>query len=153
RGDTFYGEIIVGKSGASSKPIVFGAYGSGNKPIISGFTTLSSWSSIGSGVYAATVSPQSNVNLVTFNGNFQPMGRYPKLTASNSGYLSFQSVSGITSVTSNAISGLTSFVGGEIVIRANHSNLDRGTVLTQSSTIVAYTMISGGAINYPTAGY
>src|ERR1017187_7532061 len=41
RGDVFYGNIIVKKSGTSGLPITIGAYGTGAKPIISGFTTVS----------------------------------------------------------------------------------------------------------------
>src|SRR5438309_9195838 len=41
RGDSFYGSIVIKKSGTSSAPITFGAYGSGAKPIITGFITVS----------------------------------------------------------------------------------------------------------------
>ena len=37
RGDTFYGSIIISKSGIIGNRIVFGAYGTGAKPIITGF--------------------------------------------------------------------------------------------------------------------
>src|SRR3712207_2097522 len=33
RGETFYGSIIVGKSGTSILPITIGAYGTGAKPV------------------------------------------------------------------------------------------------------------------------
>ena len=32
-GETFYGSVIVGKSGTSALPIVFSSYGTGDKPL------------------------------------------------------------------------------------------------------------------------
>src|ERR1700741_688588 len=55
RGDVFYGGINISQSGSPGSPIVLGAYGSGNKPVISGFATISSWASIGNGLYEAPV--------------------------------------------------------------------------------------------------
>src|SRR5690349_9459510 len=46
-GNTFYGAIVTGQSGTSSAPITFSSYGSGAKPVISGFTTLTNWTSLG----------------------------------------------------------------------------------------------------------
>ena len=46
RGETFYGSIVVSKSGTAANPIRFGAFGSGAKPIISGFTTVNTWTSL-----------------------------------------------------------------------------------------------------------
>ena len=54
-GDTFYGALVINKSGTSSLPIVIGSYGTGAKPVISGFNTVTSWTSIGSGIYQAAV--------------------------------------------------------------------------------------------------
>src|ERR1041385_1536684 len=71
RGDLFYGGINVSKSGSAGSPIVFGAYGSGSKPVISGFTTISSWTPVGNGLYEAPVSTESSVNMVTIDGSFQ----------------------------------------------------------------------------------
>src|SRR5438046_395091 len=88
RGDVFYGSITPSKSGSSGLPITFDAYGTGNKPIITGFTAIGSWTSIGSGRFQAVLSSGlSTLNVVTINGNFQPIGRYPKKTAANGGYL------------------------------------------------------------------
>src|SRR4030095_9235351 len=89
RGDVFYGSINISKSGSAGSPIVFGAYGSGNKPVISGFATISSWTSVGNGLYEATVSAGlSTLNMVTLDGNFQVMGKFPK---GNSGYITISS--------------------------------------------------------------
>jgi len=144
RGDVFYGSINMSKSGSAGSPIVFGAYGSGNKPIISGFATISSWTSVGNGLYEATVSAGlSTLNMVTLDGNFQVMGKYPK---GNSGYLTISSGS-TSSISSSGLSGIPSFTGGEIVWRPYHWTLWRATVNSQSSSSVsftAFTSTSGG---------
>src|SRR6185295_9514322 len=142
RGDVFYGSITVSKSGSSGLPIKFDAYGTGNKPIITGFTAIGSWTSIGSGRYQSVLSGGlSSLNIVAINGIFQPIGRYPKKTATNGGYLTVSSFSGNTSVSSSQLSGLPGFTGGQVVIRKNHWIIDKGTVTSQSSSSVSY---SGG---------
>jgi len=143
RGDVFYGSITATKSGSSGAPIKFDAYGTGNKPIITGFTSIGSWTSIGSGRYQAVLSSGlATLNVVAINGIFQPIGRYPKKTASNGGYLTYTSYSGNTSISSSQLSGLPSFTGGgQVVIRKNHWIIDKGTVTNQSSSSVSY---SGG---------
>ena len=153
RGDVFYGSINISKSGGAGSPIVFGAYGSGNKPVISGFATISSWTSVGNGLYEATVSAGlSTLNMVTLDGNFQVMGKYPK---GNSGYLTISSGS-TSSISSSGLSGIPSFTGGEIVWRPYHWTLWRATVNSQSSSSVSFTAFpstSGGSTEAPQAGY
>src|ERR1035437_5295098 len=48
RGDTFYGSITSSRSRSAGSPIIIGAYGTGAKPIVTGFTTLTSWSTVSS---------------------------------------------------------------------------------------------------------
>ena len=52
RGETFYGSIIVSKSGSSGSPIVIGAYGTGANPVITGFTTVNTWTNLGNNIWA-----------------------------------------------------------------------------------------------------
>ena len=54
RGETFYGSIVVNKSGTLTSPIKLGAYGSGAKPIISGFTPVAVWTSLGGNIWEST---------------------------------------------------------------------------------------------------
>lgn len=144
RGDVFVGIMTISKSGSVGNPIKIGAYGTGNMPVINGFTTISAWTSLGSGIYESTsaVSALTTMNMVTLNGIPVAMGRYPKITAANKGYLAYQTHSGQTSITSNAISGITSFVGGEVVIRSIQHILDRCVITAQTSTTVSYTSVS-----------
>src|SRR3954465_6419370 len=67
RGDTFYGSITVNKAGTASLPIVLGAYGIGSKPVISAMQAITSWTSLGNGIYesTSTVSSLTSLNMVT----------------------------------------------------------------------------------------
>lgn len=140
RGQTFYGTLIISRSGSSGSPIIIGAYGTGAKPIITGFTTISAWTSIGSGIYESNNSSFSNnLNMVTFQDTLQPMGRWPKLFSNdNGGYLIIGSHSGNASITSSDIASALSYVGGEIVQRKFQWIMDRARITAQTSTVVTY---------------
>lgn len=143
RGDTFYGSLEINKSGTSSKPIVISAYGVGPKPIISGFSTISSWTSLGNNIYEATVpNNREAVNCVVINGVLQPIGRYPKLLAANGGYLSFESHLGDGQITDNQLTDVPNWTGGEIVIRKNHWVIDRTHITSHSGNVISFTPVT-----------
>src|SRR6185436_18609891 len=52
-GETFYGSIVVRKSGTTAKPIVIGSYGTGAKPIITGLSTITGWVNLGGNIWEA----------------------------------------------------------------------------------------------------
>jgi len=134
RGDSFYGSIKVTKSGTSSLPIVIGAYGTGDKPVITGFTTLTSWTSIGNGIYQSeTTTCKPYLNIVTVNGKNTPIGRYP-----NTGFLTIESHSGLTSITDNQLAGTPNWTGAEVVIRKNRYTLSRDQITNHSSGTLTY---------------
>jgi hypothetical protein len=66
KGETWREQLTVPSSGNSTHQITFGAYGSGEKPIISGFNISTGWSSVGNGVYSATVTTEPKI--VSYNG-------------------------------------------------------------------------------------
>jgi parallel beta-helix repeat protein len=136
RGDIFYGSIIVTKSGSSGAPITISAYGSGNKPVITGFTTVSSWTNLGNNIWesSSAVSTLSSCNIVVINGVNTAMGRYP-----NTGYLTYESCSGNTSITSSSVnSGSTNWTGAEAVIRKNDWIIDRCKITNHSGSTLNY---------------
>ena len=155
RGDVFVGNIYAepypSLGGSLGYPIVIGAYGTGANPVITGLTSVSSWINISGNIWESTspVSSLSNVNMVAVNGVTQPMGRWPKLTASNGGWLLFQSHLGDSSITSNQIAITQSFIGGEVVIRKTHWIIDRGWIKSQTPTTVNYKTIHGGTQYIP----
>ena len=141
-GDTFYGAIIVSKSGSSTKPIVISSYGTGAKPIITGFVTASSWASVSTGVYQAYIpGAKSTLNMVAINNVPQALGRYPNADAAGGGYLSYESSSGSTSIMDNQLTTATNWVGAEVVVRKKLWVLDRGKVTAHSGGTLTFTNI------------
>lgn len=135
RGQVFYGKLIVNNSGTSGNPITFGAYGSGANPVISGFTNVTSWVNLGGNIWESSgaISTLSATNMVSVNGANTPMGRYP-----NSGWLTYQSFSRNTSITSSSLSGSPNWTGAEAVIRKQRWIIDRNKITAQSGGTLTY---------------
>ncbi len=139
RGETFYGAIIITKSGTPLHPIVFSGYGNGNKPVITGFTTITSWAPTSAGIFESTcTSCNSSLNMVMVNDTLQPIGRFPKLTAANGGYWTINS-HGQNTVQSVDLAGRPNYSGGEIVMRKYQWIMDRAVINSQSGTSISYT--------------
>lgn len=140
KGDTFYGSFTIKQSGTVANPITFGAYGTGANPIITGFTSVTEWTNLGGNIWESTnsVSTLSDCNMVTINGVNTAMGRYP-----NTGYLTYQSYSTNTSITSNSLSGTPNWTGAEVVIRKERWIINRYPITSQS----------GGTLTYSGGGY
>jgi len=138
RGDTFYGTLIISKSGSSAGSITIGAYGSGSNPVLSAFTVISGWTDEGNGIYSKSISVESAPNVVTVDGVIVPMGRYP-----DKEWLSIDSYSGTSSITDAALSSSPDWDGGEVVIRKNHWVIDRNPIASHSGTTIYYNSASG----------
>lgn len=143
---TYNEKMTIGRSGSSGNPIIITGYNGADpqtaQPTLSGFTSVGSWTNISGNIWESSSAIKSStamLGIVTSNESALTRGRYPKATDANSGYLTFQSHSGEGTgavITSNAISGASSFVNGEIVIRKNHWILERYGVSGQTSTTV-----------------
>ncbi len=132
RGDTFFGSVIVGRNNLN-----FSAYGTGARPLITGFVTLSSWTSVSTGIYSAPVNAKSSLNMVTLNGNPQQIGRYPNAGDANGGYLTFESASS-TSVTDNEMTSAINWTGAEIAIRKNEWAIERCIITNHTNGTFTY---------------
>src|SRR5579872_3146416 len=142
-GDTFVGSIAVTKPGALGKPIVFSSWGTGAKPIISGQVPSGAWVNMGGGIYEAPVPlAGATVNVVTLNGVAQPLGRYPNANAPNSGYLNIDSHTADTQVVSSQLNTAINWTGADIVFRKNHWVITKGTVTSNTATVVNYSEVS-----------
>jgi hypothetical protein len=139
KGDTFYGTITVSQSGTSGNPITYGAYGSGANPIITGFTTVSAWTNLGSNIWESTsaVSTLSSCGMVTIGGVNTPMGRYP-----NSGWFTYQSHNTNSSITSSSLDGVINWTGANVAIRRERWFTEVDPITSQS----------GGTLNFTDAG-
>ena len=136
RGDTWIGNITASNSGTFISPIVYASYGTGAKPIISGLSTVASWSNLGGNIWesVAAVSAVSSLEMVVINGVNVPMGRSP-----NSGYYTYQSHSGATTITSTDVnSAVRNWTGAQAVIR-------KAAFVTERNPITAH---SGGTLTY-----
>ncbi len=132
RGDVFYGSVVANRNN-----LFFSAYGTGARPMITGFSTVSSWKSLGGGIYEAVVNAKSNLNMVAINGRPQQIGRYPNANDANGGFLTYETA-GSTSITDNQLSTTVNWTGAQAGIRKNAWAMDRVIVTSQS----------GGTINY-----
>jgi uncharacterized repeat protein (TIGR02059 family) len=134
RGDNFYGSLQISRSGSSGSPIIISAYGSGAAPVISGFTSISGWTSIGNGLYSKAITCQSNPNMVTVNDINTPLGRWP-----NSGVLTIDSHNSNTSISDAALPTSPDWTGAEVVIRKNAYIWDRNKITDHTGSTLYYT--------------
>jgi parallel beta-helix repeat protein len=142
RGEVYYGYLRIVSSGIS-----FASYGTGNKPVISGFTTLTNWSSLSGNIFESPCANcEGKLNMLTKDGVVQAMGRYPNANAVNGGYLPVSTHSFVDngnytssgSITSALQPTFTSFTAGEVVIRKNNWVLDRCLITNQSGQTIFY---------------
>ena len=141
RGEIFYGNIVIAKSGTSSNPIKFGAFGTGARPIISGFSTITAWTNLGNNMWESTsaASTLTTCNIISINGTNTAYGRMPK-----SGYWTAPSANA-TSITdaTHLNVATTNWTGADVAARTCRWHLDRATV----------TSMSGSTINFPALDY
>lgn len=154
RGETFYGSIIVSQSGRAGAPIVIGAYGSGDKPVISSLVTLSGWKANSGykGVYEASANSalDAQLNIVFLNNVRKDIGRFPNLDATNKGYLTIESHSGRKSMTDKQLSSSPNWLGAEVVVRANHWQINKAPIKYHSGRTIYF---SGSLYTQNNYGY
>jgi parallel beta-helix repeat protein len=144
RGDTFYGTIIVSKSGTSGSSIVISSYSTGAKPIITGFTTISGWTNEGGGIYSKVITSSAKTLAVTINGVQYAMGRYPDAT-----YLTYTLPTTNTKIVKTGISA-TNWTGADAVIKKDDYTIDRCTITNQVVDAITY---SGGSAQPGNTGF
>ena len=138
RGDVFFGQIILTRSGASAARIVFSDYGSGKLPLLKATAKITGWTRYNGNVWQADC-PQlgSEVSNFFINGKSQQIGRYPNADDANRGYLNIDSHSGRTTLTSSSLTSSINWTGGEAVIRTRRWILDRVKIQShQGNTLV-----------------
>lgn len=133
RGGVWNETLSPPSSGTSGNVITFGAYGTGANPVLESFTTLTSWTSVGGGLYSKAVSVAGTPWMMTVNGINTGMGRYP-----NTGYLMGDNFTGRTTVTDAALSSAPSLVGGTVVVRTRRWVIDRATITAHSGTTLTF---------------
>lgn len=154
RGETFYGKMIISKSGTLALPIKIAAYGVGSKPIITGFQTLTTWTNVGGGIYeSVNANFLTTLNMVTINGVQYAMGRSPNAGTANAGYRTITSHIANASITDNTLTIPPNWGGAaaQVVIRNARSSVNKSTITIQTGGTLAY----NPALAYapPTNGY
>ncbi len=136
RGDVFYGSISINKSGTLNDPITIGAYGTGADPLVTGFTSISSWTNLGSNIWESTsaVTTLSECNIISIEDINTAYGRMPK-----TGYSTIQNASP-TSISDdiNLNASTRNWTGANVVSKTARWHLDRAVI----------TSASGGTINF-----
>lgn len=145
RGEIFYGQIIIGRSGTSGAPIIIGAYGVGAKPVITSFVTLT-FTAVSTNIYESQALLPVHLNMVTKDGAAMAMGRWPQST-----YKIFQTHNLTTSITDNTLTGSPNWTGAEMVLRRRRWVLDRDSITLHSANTITYT--GGTAEPYNGYGY
>jgi hypothetical protein len=136
-GDTFYGSLTISSSGSAGNPITFGAYGIGENPVITGFTSVTTWTDLGSNIWESTdaVSTLSTCNMVVVDGVNTAMGRWPNADAPNGGYLNIDSNTA-TSITSSSLSGTPNWTGAEGLVKEKSYLIRRADIVSQSGSTI-----------------
>ncbi|HAY34171.1 MAG TPA: right-handed parallel beta-helix repeat-containing protein [Ignavibacteria bacterium] len=80
RGDTFFGQLTVSKSGLAGNEIIFGSYGSGDLPVITGAKSPQNWIVHSGNIYKTTFT--DTVSNLYVSGKIMNIARFP-----NSGWL------------------------------------------------------------------
>jgi len=133
KGDTWYGTINIGKSGAANFPITIGSYGTGANPVITGFTTASSWTNAGNGIYYTSLTAESSTLMVSLDGYQAQMGKWPAI-----GWNHIESTNGTSTITDTAITSTYNWIGAQVVIRKNRWVIDKCIITNQSGNTITY---------------
>jgi parallel beta-helix repeat protein len=119
------------------------SYGSGAQPNITGFYSVTTWTSLGNGIYESEAIPTNiGCRMVNINGKAYAMGRYPNANATNDGYLTFESHSGTTSITDNQLSTTainSTYIGAQICLRVTHYQIARANITGVSGSTITFT--------------
>jgi len=148
KGDVFYGTLIITKSGVAGSPITIGAFGSGDKPILTGFRTVSAWTSEGNGVYSASLAAESLTNMVLIDGVQYAMGRWP-----DNVYNIYESANTNISITDTDLSSVPDWTGAEVAIRKNDWSIDRCRIVDHTGDRLTYTSLGSTQNSIAKYGY
>ncbi|MBS1734377.1 MAG: hypothetical protein JST02_13865, partial [Bacteroidetes bacterium] len=143
-GETFYGNIIIGKSGTPGQRIVLNSYGSGPQPEIKGCLPVASWVSVGANLWesATAASSVSYCNIVSINGNNYAMGRTP-----DAGYWSIPSTNGTTTITDAAhLNATVVSAGADVVCRELMYQLNKHKITNVTGNTITF---DAGSLTIP----
>lgn len=142
RGETFEGNIYASASGTPGNFITYCAYGQGSRPVISGFKTISGWTTTTGNIREAALN-SSAVNMLLMNGVVKAKGRYPNASASGGGFLTIERVNAQNTFTDDQLPASPDWTGAFAVIRKTRWVLDRDTVIRHTGNTITFSASSG----------
>lgn len=159
RGDVFVGSLTLTEDGTAASPIVLSTYGTGDPPVISGLVDVTTWTSLGGGIWEATLptTRPGMLSVVLIDGAIRGLGRFPRASATDGGYLFFESHgAGAThpgdpaSITDAELAASPTFVGAELVIRTEQHVFNRGlsAPATAAARLGVVTSQTGGTLSF-----
>lgn len=155
RGETFYGSVLVSRSGTASQKITISAYGSGDDPIFTTLVSVTNWTTFGmpANVYesVSAVSALTTARVCTDDGVLLHTARYPNTT-----YLTIDTHDNTGSTPTTFItdagfnsSTFTDLDNGYIVVRDIQWALEKAPINTHSLSGTSGTkIIFGAGLNY-----
>ena len=141
RGETFFGTLILLKSGISGSGITYGAYGTGSDPIISSLKTLTGWTNHSGNIWKVSSGIPANCGIVTINDVTVEMGHWPA-----TGFAVWDTNVGITSITDADLPSSPNFTGAELVLYKSNWTIDRSLVTDHTNHTLTYTSGSAWAM-------
>lgn len=135
RSQIHYGFITITRSGTSDNPITFGAYGVGLDPILSGFSSVTSWVSVGTNLWesSSAIGSLSTCNIIFINGVNTPYGKMPK-----SGYYTISSATATSIASASLNSATINWTGADVASRTARWHIDRAIVSSHSGNTIAF---------------
>jgi hypothetical protein len=140
-GEIWNGKLEITSSGTFGNPIKYGFYGTGTHPKLSGFTTVTTWTSLGGNIYRASVSNAGEmIHVLTVNGVQRAKGRFPRLTPGYGGFWTNTSVgtyAATSTLTSTNLSG-RDYSGGkaQAIMRLGHEKMVRQNITAHSGSSI-----------------
>jgi len=144
RGDKFFGEVKITKSGTSGNNIIIGSYGTGALPEITGKKAITSWTLHSGNIYRASVT--DSVSQLYISEKLMTIARFP-----NSGFLIIDAGNGSNGFNDAALTQSASYWNGATCkIRTANWIYERKTVSAFSGGNVTF---SSAALFAPAANF
>ena len=133
RGDKFFGELKINKSGAAGNNIIYGSYDTGELPEITGKKAITNWTLHSGNIYKATLS--DTISHIYIDNKIMTIARYP-----NSGFLKIDAGIGTSGFTDADLTQAAGYwVGANCRVRTQNWTYENKVVGGFSAGAVYFT--------------
>lgn len=148
-GDIFNGSLNITVSGNTINPIYFGKYDTGIDPIIIGTAPVTNWINVSGNIWKAPFNNNAitRVTGVFINGIKNAIGRYPN-PAAGDGLNGFGKITKITntSFSDTTLPSGVSFVGAELITKADSWLAFQATISSMSSNTITLSPLTNESL-------